>query len=205
MKVLLINGSPNANGNTAAALKEVAAALNAEGVETDTVCIGTKPVQGCIGCRKCKTTGVCVFKDELYLTLRQKASGADGIIIGSPVYYAGPAGSLCAVLDRLFYSSQPLLQYKPAASVAVARRAGSVAAFDRLNKYFGISNMPVVSSTYWNIVFGCNPGEAQEDAEGMLTMRTLGRNMAWLLRKLHAGDGVETPAPEPRQATNFIR
>ena len=187
MKVLLINGSPNAEGNTAAALKEVAAALNAEGVETDTVCIGTKPVQGCIGCRKCKTTGICVFKDELYLTLRQKASEADGIIIGSPVYYAGPAGSLCAVLDRLFYSSQPLLQYKPAASVAVARRAGSVAAFDRLNKYFGISNMPVVSSTYWNIVFGCNPGEAQEDAEGMLTMRTLGRNMAWLLRKLHAG------------------
>ena len=108
MKVLLINGSPNAEGNTAAALKEVAAALNAEGVETDTVCIGTKPVQGCIGCRKCKTTGICVFKDELYLTLRQKASEADGIIIGSPVYYAGPAGSLCAVLDRLFYSSQPL-------------------------------------------------------------------------------------------------
>ena len=205
MKVLLINGSPNPKGNTFLALQETAEAIKAEGIETDILWIGNKPVQGCIACRQCRTLGKCVFTDELYTSVRTKVAEADGIIIGSPVYYAGPAGSLCALLDRLFYSSQPLLQYKPAAAVAVARRAGSVATFDRINKYFSISNMPVVPSIYWNLAFGGAPGEASQDAEGMQTMRTLGRNMAWLLNKIHTGGAPNPPAPEERQFTNFIR
>lgn len=205
MKVLLINGSPNREGNTYTALKETAGTIAAEGIETEIYWIGNKPVQGCIGCRQCRSTGKCVFNDTAYTELRDKVASADALIVGSPVYYAGAAGSLCALLDRLFYSSQPLLQYKPAASVAVARRAGSVAAFDRLNKYFSISNMPVVSSVYWNIVYGCLEGEAEKDAEGLQTMRVLGRNMAWLLKSINAKEAPSTPEPEPRQATNFIR
>lgn len=206
MKVLMINGSPNEQGNTYLALAEVAKALNAEGVETEIVWIGKKAVQGCIACRKCRELGRCVFHDELYETLRERLAACDGLVVGSPVYYAGPNGSLCAILDRLFYSTPAEnYSYKPAASVAVARRGGAATTFDRLNKYFTISNMPVVSSQYWNIVYGQMPGQAVEDGEGMQTMRTLGRNMAWLLRKIH-NPAPDAPTPEqPRVFTNFIR
>lgn len=204
MKVLLINGSPRKQGNTFTALSEVAAALENEGVQTQIISIGAKGVQGCIACNKCAELGRCVFKDELYNTVREALCDADGFIVGSPVYYAGPNGSLCALLDRLFYSASNLLRYKPAASIAVCRRGGASATFDRLNKYFTISNMPVVSSQYWNIIHGLLPGEASQDAEGLQIMRTLGRNMAWLLKNIQAG-GVERPEPEQRQATNFIR
>ena len=182
MKVLMINGSPNEQGNTYLALAEVAKALNAEGVETEIEWIGKKAVQGCIACRKCRELGRCVFHDDLYETLRERLA------------------------DRLFYSTPAEnYSYKPAASVAVARRGGAATTFDRLNKYFTISNMPVVSSQYWNIVYGQMPGQAVEDGEGMQTMRTLGRNMAWLLRKIH-NPAPDAPTPEqPRVFTNFIR
>lgn len=204
MKVLLINGSPKTKGNTFLALSEVAGALQKNGIETEIVSIGNKAVQGCIACGTCSKTGVCAFKDELYLSLREKLASADGLVVGSPVYYAGPNGSLCALLDRLFYSSSALLAHKPAAAVAVCRRGGATAAIDRLNKYFTITHMPVVSSQYWNIVYGRLPGEVAEDAEGMQTMRTLGNNMAWLLKSLHE---APQPLPEKEQParTNFVR
>lgn len=204
MKVLLINGSPHAKGNTYLALSEVARTLQAEGVTAEIVHIGTKPVQGCIACGKCAETGLCAFPDALYRTLREKAETADGVIIGSPVYYGGPAGQLCAILDRLFYSSGRFLAYKPAAAVAVCRRGGASATFDRLNKYFTIMNMPVVSSQYWNSVHGRAAGEAAQDQEGLQTMRTLGRNMAWMLKCLHSG-ATQQPKPEKPVRTNFIR
>lgn len=204
MKVLLINGSPRAKGNTFLALTEVVRTLEAEGVEAEIVHIGTRPVQGCVACGKCAETGRCIFPDELYKTLREKVETADGLIVGSPVYYGGPAGSLCAILDRLFYSSERFLAYKPAAAVAVCRRGGASATFDRLNKYFTIMNMPVVSSQYWNSVHGRLPGEAAQDLEGMQTMRTLGHNMAWMLRCLH-GETAQRPTPEAPVRTNFIR
>jgi len=204
MKVLLINGSPHKEGNTFIALSEVALALKNEDINTEIINIGSKAVQGCIACYKCFELGRCVFKDELYDKVRDNLKDANGIIIGTPVYYAGPNGSLCALLDRLFYSCSDLLQYKPGASVAVCRRGGASAAFDRLNKYFTISNMPVVSSQYWNSVHGLMPGEASQDAEGLQTMRTLGRNMAWVLKNLKSN--IEpVPIPEEPQATNFIR
>ena len=204
LKVLLINGSPHRNGNTFIALSEVAKALEAERIKTEIFPIGNRPIQGCIACYKCNKTGICVFKDEPYLTLRQKTEEADGIIIGSPVYFGGPSGTLCSLLDRLFYSSGHLVQYKPAASVVVCRRGGASASFDRLNKYFTILNMPVVASNYWNSVHGRNPGEALQDAEGLQTMRTLARNMAWMLRNLRK-NGTVPPEVEPRIHTNFIR
>ncbi len=204
MNVLLINGSPKSNGNTFLALSEAAAALEAGGIRTEIVSIGAKAVQGCIACNKCYELGRCVFRDELYNTVREKLKSADGIIIGTPVYYAGPNGSLCALLDRLFYSAGELLRYKPGAAVAVCRRGGASAAFDRLNKYFTISYMPVVPSQYWNSVYGHSPGQAAMDAEGLQTMRTLGRNMAWLLQSLRDGK-APLPVPEERQVTSFIR
>lgn len=204
MKVLLINGSPRGEGNTYIALSEVAKALQANGIETEIISIGAKAVQGCIACGRCKELGRCVFNDELYDIVREKLETADGIVIGSPVYYAGPNGSLCALLDRLFYSASSLLQYKPAASVAVCRRGGASATFDRLNKYFTISNMPVVSSQYWNSVHGRLPGEASQDAEGLQTMRTLGNNMAWVLKSLKNA-GQPMPKKEQGIMTNFIR
>lgn len=204
MKVLLINGSPKKEGNTFLALSEVATALENSGVKTQIVSIGNKAVQGCIACNKCSELGRCVFKDELYNTIRDELKDADGLIIGSPVYYAGPNGSLCALLDRVFYSCHEFLEYKPGASVAVARRGGTSTTFDRLNKYFTISNMPVVSSQYWNNVHGLLPGEALQDAEGLQIMRTLGRNMAWLLKNIKEG-AQPVPKAEERQRTNFIR
>ncbi len=192
MKVLLINGSPRSNGNTFIALSEVAETLESNGIETEIVSVGTRAVQGCIACRQCVEKGRCVFNDDLYNSVYGKLNTADGIVVGSPVYFAGPNGSLCALLDRLFYSAASLLQYKPAAAVAVCRRGGASATFERLNKYFTITNMVVVGSQYWNSVHGQLKGEAAQDAEGLQTMRTLGNNMAWVLANLK--DGGHPPA-----------
>ena len=202
MKVVLINGSPHRKGNTFIALSEVAGALEKEGVQTEIIQLGIKAVQGCIACNKCAELGHCVFQDTLYNQVREALQEADGIVVGSPVYYAGPNGALCALLDRVFYSCSELLAYKAGASVAVCRRGGASATFDRLNKYFTILNMLVVSSQYWNSVHGMRPGEATEDAEGLQTMRMLGRNMAWLLKGVKR---EERPEPELRVMTNFIR
>ena len=202
MKVVLINGSPHRKGNTFIALSEVAGALEKEGVQTEIIQLGIKAVQGRIACNKCAELGHCVFQDTLYNQVREALQEADGIVVGSPVYYAGPNGALCALLDRVFYSCSELLAYKAGASVAVCRRGGASATFDRLNKYFTILNMPVVSSQYWNSVHGMRPGEATEDAEGLQTMRMLGRNMAWLLKGVKR---EERPEPELRVMTNFIR
>ena len=205
MKVLLINGSPHANGNTSIALAEVAKTLEAEGIETVTVGIGVQPVRGCVACGACRKNNTrCAFSDALYDQLHAiLEAGIDGVVVGSPVYYAGPNGSLCALLDRLFYSCSALMAYKPAASVAVCRRGGASATFDRLNKYFTINNMPVVPSQYWNSVHGAAPGEVLQDLEGLQTMRTLAHNMAWMMRNL-----ANEPAPkcdEKKLKTSFIR
>ena len=205
MKVLLINGSPHANGNTSIALTEVAKTLEAEGIETVTIGIGVQPVRGCVACGACRKNNTrCAFSDALYDQLHAiLEAGIDGVVVGSPVYYAGPNGSLCALLDRLFYSRSALMAYKPAAAVAVCRRGGASATFDRLNKYFTINNMPVVPSQYWNSVHGAAPGEALQDLEGLQTMRTLAHNMAWMMRNL-----AKEPAPkcdEKKLKTSFIR
>lgn len=205
MKVLLINGSPRERGNTARALSEAARILNEEGVDTQIINIGKKAVQGCIACGWCGREGRCTFRDDLYgEVMRVVKDGIDGLIVGSPVYYGGPNGSLCALLDRVFYSLGRDLQFKPGASVVVCRRGGASAAFDRLNKYFTILNMPIVSSQYWNMVYGQTPGQVEQDEEGMQTMRTLGHNMAWMLKNLH---GQPTPVPEREewQPMHFIR
>ncbi|MCF0177422.1 MAG: flavodoxin family protein [Bacteroidales bacterium] len=202
MKVLLINGSPRREGNTYIALNEVAKKLNEYGIEADIEWIGNKAVQGCIACYSCKKTGNCTFRDDLMTRIEKKVEECDALIVGSPVYFAGPNGSLCAFLDRLFCSHGTHLRYKPAASVAVCRRGGASATFDRLNKYFTINCMPVVSSQYWNSVHGRNIGEAIQDEEGLQTMRTLAQNMAWMLQHLN---GTELPQREAPVATNFIR
>lgn len=204
MKVLLLNGSPRKEGNTHIALAEVAKALQANGIETEIIAIGAKAVQGCIACDRCAELGRCTFQDALYNSIFSRLKDIDGLVVGSPTYYAGPNGSLCALLDRLFYSASHLLAYKPAAAVAVCRRGGASATFDRLNKYFTINNMPVVSSQYWNSVHGCAPGEAALDAEGLQTMRVLGNNMAWMLKNLKEGM-KNLQEEEPRIMTNFIR
>ena len=205
MRVLLINGSPRIKGNTSIALAEVAKVLETAGIETITVHIGVDPMRGCVACGACRKNNTrCAFSDALYDNLRAiLEEGIDGLVVGSPVYYAGPNGSLCALLDRLFYSSGVLLAYKPAAAVAVCRRGGASATFDRLNKYFTINNMPVVPSQYWNSVHGAAAGEALEDLEGLQTMRTLGRNMVWMLRDLKRED---VPAGEEKKIkTSFVR
>ena len=205
-KVLLINGSPKENGNTFLALSEVAKTLNSEGIETEIISIGKKAVQGCIACGMCgRNGGRCTFHDDLYFrVMRCVKDCIDGLVVGSPVYYGGPNGSLCALLDRVFYSLGSELSFKPGASVVVCRRGGASAAFDRLNKYFTILNMPVVSSQYWNMVYGQAPGQAALDEEGMQTMRTLGRNMAWMIKKLNIGEDGH-PEQETPIRTNFIR
>ena len=202
MKVLLINGSPHQQGNTAAALGAVGRQLEANGLETQTIWIGAGAVQGCIGCYRCTELGRCAFRDKLYEEVRAALETADALIVGSPTYYAGPNGSLCALLDRVFYSSGDLLQGKPAAAVAVCRRGGATTTFDRLNKYFEIMSMPMANSQYWNLVYGRKPGDAERDAEGMQTRRTLANNMTWLLKALKDNPW---PAREPWQMTNFIR
>jgi multimeric flavodoxin WrbA len=204
MKVLLVNGSPNANGCVFTALSEIAGVLEAQGVAAELFQIGSGPVQGCTDCGACWELDRCVFEDDPCNTLSAKMKQADGIIIGSPVYYAGPNGALCALLDRVFFSSGSELAGKPAAAIVSCRRGGASAAFDRLNKYFTISQMPVVSSQYWNAVHGNTPDEVRQDAEGMQIMRTLGKNMAWLIQSIAAGN-VPRPARDEWKPTNFIR
>lgn len=204
MKVLLLNGSPR-RGNTRAALEECAGALNECGVETEIVDIGTQAVPGCRACGACHRLGRCVIDDAVN-EFAEKLRAADGFIVGAPVYYASPNGSVISFLDRLFFSSRGGFAHKPAAAVAVARRAGTVASFDVLNKYFSISQMPIVTATYWNDVFGQLPGQAAADAEGLQTMRNLARNMAWMLKCIELGraNGIEPPANEHESVTNFI-
>ena len=186
MKVLLINGSPNEKGCTYTALLAVGKALKKHGIDTEILYLGKKPIAGCIACGKCYQTGKCVFNDAVNV-LSAKIDEYDGIIVGSPVYYAGPSGQLTAFLDRLFYPNESRLAGKLAAAVVSCRRGGASAAFDRLNKYFLISNMHVVGSQYWNQVHGFTPDDVRKDKEGLQTMRTLGENMAWLLKCIDAG------------------
>jgi len=194
MKVLLINGSPNQEGCTYTALMEVGSALEKNGVRTEVFQIGTKAQFGCIACMKCREIGKCAFNDDLCNELVEKIKSSDGIVVGSPVYYAGPNGALCALLDRVFFSSSGDFKHKPAACVVCCRRGGASSAFDRLNKYFTISQMHVVSSQYWNAVHGFTPEDVRRDLEGLQIMRTLGNNMAWLIKNIK--DGNPPPIPE---------
>ncbi|WP_297050731.1 flavodoxin family protein [uncultured Desulfovibrio sp.] len=207
MNVLLVNGSPHPKGCTWTALNEAARQLEKNGVETTLLQVGSKAVRGCIACGKCRETGYCIFKDDPVNEGIDLLRAADGIIVGSPVYYAGPNATLCAFLDRVFFLKAAPYAFKPAACVVSCRRGGASASFDRLNKYFTIARMPVVASQYWNSIHGNAPEEAAQDAEGLQTMRTLGDNMAWLLKCIAAGKaaGIMPPTPEPWQATNFIR
>jgi multimeric flavodoxin WrbA len=187
-------------------LSEVAKTLNEEGVDTEIISSGKQAVQGCIACGMCGRNGnKCTFHDELYFkVMRAVKDGIDGLVIGSPVYYGGPNGSLCALLDRVFYSLGADLRFKPGASVVVCRRGGASAAFDRLNKYFTMMNMPLVTSQYWNMAYGQTPGQVAQDEEGMQTMRTLGRNMAWMIRKLNVNEEGHPELERPVR-TSFIR
>lgn len=204
-KILLINGSPNEKGCTYTALCEIADTLAQNGVDPELLYLGKKPVAGCIDCGKCFQTGRCVFDDKVNEVL-EKLDEYDGIVVGSPVYYAGPAGQLCAFLDRLFFCSGGRMAGKLGAAVVSCRRGGASAAFDRLNKYFTICNMTVVGSQYWNQVHGFTPEDVRKDEEGLQTMRTLAQNMAWLLKNREAGkaQGISAPVYEARISTNFI-
>lgn len=206
MKVLLVNGSPHANGCTYTALCEVAGALEKEGIETEIFQVGTKPISGCLACGACMKTGRCVINDTVNEFLA-KVETADGFVFGSPVHFASASGALTSFMDRVFYGRGNLFAYKPAAAVMSCRRGGATATFEQINKYFTISNMPVVGSQYWNMVHGNNPDEVKQDLEGLQTMRTLGRNMAWLLKSIQAGKdaGVDLPEREGIVRTNFIR
>lgn len=205
MKVILINGSPNARGCTYTALSEVAQTLEDEGIETEIIHVGHKDIRGCIGCRKCKTLGKCIFND-IVNEVAPKFKECDGIVIGSPVYFASANGTLISFVDRLFYSMAEDKTMKVGAAVVSARRAGNTATFDEINKYFTISQMPVVSSQYWNMVHGNNAEEVKQDLEGLQTMRTLGRNMAFLIKSIHLGkEKYGLPEKEELVHTNFIR
>lgn len=205
MKVILINGSPNARGCTYTALSEVAQTLEDEGIETEIIHVGHKDIRGCIGCRKCKILGKCIFND-IVNEVAPKFKECDGIVIGSPVYFASANGTLISFVDRLFYSMTEDKTMKVGAAVVSARRAGNTATFDEINKYFTISQMPVVSSQYWNMVHGNNAEEVKQDLEGLQTMRTLGRNMAFLIKSIHLGkEKYGLPEKEESVHTNFIR
>ena len=206
MKVLLINGSPKANGNTAFALGQMEEIFTEAGVEVETIQVGNQTIRGCIGCGSCFKTKKCVFDDPVNETAR-KLEKADGIVIGSPVYYAAPNGTLISFLDRLFYSTGTIdKRMKVGASVVVARRGGCSAALDVLNKYFTISEMPIASSSYWNMIHGGKPGDAQLDAEGIRTMRNLAKNMVFLMNAIaREKETAGLPDPEKKVFTNFIR
>ena len=205
MKVLMINGSPRPNGNTAMALTEMEKIFAQDGIETETIQVGNQNIRGCIACGHCYKNGKCVF-DDCINDIAAKFEDADGLVVASPVYYASANATLIAVLDRLFYSSRFSKTMKVGASVAVARRGGCSATFDQLNKYFTISGMPIASSQYWNSVHGGAPGDAQQDAEGLQTMRTLARNMTFLMKSIALGkQQFGLPEVEKREVTNFIR
>ncbi|MDL2291198.1 flavodoxin family protein [Desulfovibrio sp. OttesenSCG-928-F20] len=207
MKVLLVNGSPNSHGCTYTALGEVAETLGKEGVETQIFQIGKKPVSGCMACRKCREIGKCIV-DDIVNEFVELAKGADGFVFGSPVYFASAAGAMTAFMDRVFFSSDRNVFYlKPGAAVVSARRAGTTATFDQMNKYFTICQMPIISSTYWNMVHGFTPEDVRQDLEGLQVMRNLGRNIAWFLRckEVASKAGVALPEREEQIMTNFIR
>lgn len=205
MKVLLVNGSSRKNGCTGAALFEVARALNEEGIDTEDFFIGNEAIPDCIACRQCRKSGECVFHDMVNEFV-EKARHADGFVFGSPVYFAHPSARLLTFMDRAFYSGGSAFAFKPAAAVLSARRAGTTASFDVINKYFTICSMPVVSSTYWNHVYGQQPEEVVEDKEGLMTMYNIGKNMAWLLKCIDLGkqNGLEHPENQ-KVLTNFTR
>lgn len=206
MQVLLVNGSPHAKGCTFTALSEIAAELEKQGVGSQIFQLGTQPIAGCIGCGACRKTGRC-FRDDKVNEALALVPEFDGFVFGSPVYYASASGQLESFLDRLFFSGSSLFANKPGAAVVSCRRGGASAAFEQINKYFGMNNMPVVTSIYWNQVHGNTPDEVRQDAEGLQTMRQLARNMAWMLRCFEAGKaaGVPLPEKEPVIRTNFIR
>ncbi len=204
MKVLLINGSPHKDGCTYTALNEVAGSLQKNGIDTEIFHIGIKPVFGCIACMRCVELGRCVLDGDICNELTGRIMASDGIVVGSPVYYAGPNGALCAVLDRVFFSAGKKFAHKPAAAVVSCRRAGATATFDRLNKYFSMTRMPVVSSQYWNMVHGYTPEDVRKDLEGLQTMRTLGENMAFMLKSMKVANQMQ-PIKEKWTPTNFIR
>lgn len=205
MKVILINGSPNAKGCTYTALEEVSKTLKSEGIETEIIHVGHKDIRGCIGCRQCKTKGKCVFND-IVNDIAPKFKECDGIVIGSPVYFASANGTLVSFIDRLFYSMTADKTMKVGAAVVSCRRGGNSVTFDELNKYFTISQMPIASSQYWNMVHGNSPEEVQQDLEGLQTMRTLGKNMAFLIKSIQLGKKeFGLPEKEEHKFTNFIR
>ena len=206
MKVILVNGSPNPKGCTYTALKEVEKTLNKNDIKTEIFWIGNKPVAGCMGCGNCLKTGKCFMEDKVNEFL-EKVPETDGFIFGTPVHFAASSGMLSSFMDRVFYGRRKIFSNKPASAIASCRRGGATATLDEVNKYFGISNMPIVSSQYWNMVHGTKPEEVIKDEEGMQTMRTLGNNMAWLLKSIEAGKnaGIKLPEKEPIIATNFIR
>ena len=205
MKVLLINGSPKVNGNTAFALAQMQEVFAEQGIETELIQVGNQNIRGCIGCGSCYKAGKCVF-DDLVNEVAQKFEEADGMVVGSPVYFASANATLIAFLDRLFYSTRIDKRMKVGACVTVARRGGCSSTFDELNKYFTISGMPVASSHYWNSIHGAKPGEAAQDPEGIATVRNLARNMAFLIKSIALGkEAYGLPEYEKRQMTNFIR
>lgn len=206
MKVLLLNGSPHERGCTYTALSEVAGTLEACGVQTEILWLGQEAAVGCTGCGACRQLGKCVHGGVVN-EAAEKAASCDALVVGSPVHYAAASGTVTCFLDRLFYSAGRHLRYKPGAAIVSARRAGTTAALDQLNKYFTINQMPIVSSRYWNMVHGSTPDDVRQDEEGMSVMRTLGHNMAWLLKSIEAGRAAGVPAPvqEPPARTNFIR
>ena len=207
MKVLLINGSPRKEGNTSIALSEVAKQLSQEGIDSEMVWIGNKPIRGCIACGQCKEQGLgqCVFDDDVCNRISEKFAEADALIVGSPVYYGQPNGALLSIIQRAFFSNGANISRKPAASIAVCRRGGATAVFETLNMPFQMMNMSIVTSQYWNIVYGRTPGDAALDTEGLQTMRTLARNMAWLLKSTNGEKAPGRPADEAWEAMHFIR
>ena len=207
MKVMLVNGSSHIHGTTMKALEEMVRIFEEEGIETEIIQLGSKPLADCIQCNACRKSGECVFKDDGVNEFVEKAKEADGFVFGTPVYYAHPSGRIMSFLDRAFYSGGAAFRFKPGMAVASARRAGTTASLDAINKYFGINQMPTVGSTYWNMVHGNCPEEVRQDLEGLQTMRNAAKCMAWMLKCFEAGKAQNIALPDTKKevSTNFIR